>query len=80
MHERQSDGRRPVGLEAEHWLAPALDGPVILFDDVVQVATLSHPNVFPSVVLPTEPTQTRMTRPLGRRARCRATQARRRAR
>jgi hypothetical protein len=57
MHEfqpSQSDGRRPIGLEAQHGAAPALDSPVILLDDIVQVMALTHEDVFPSVVLSTQ--------------------------
>src|SRR6266446_1403843 len=50
MHEfqaREGHGRRPVRLEAEHGLAPTLDGPVVLLDDVVQIAALAHQDGFP---------------------------------
>jgi hypothetical protein len=64
MHEfqaRQGHGRRPVGLEPKHGLASALDSPVVLLDDVVQVLALTHQDVFPPIVLATEPAKTRMT-------------------
>ena len=67
MHElqaRQGHGRRPVGLEPEHGLASALDSPVVLLDDVVQVTAPTHQDIFPPIVLATEPAQTRMTRPM----------------
>jgi hypothetical protein len=50
MHEfqaRQGQGRRPVGLEPEHGLASVLDRPVVLLDDVVQVASGRRGRPFP---------------------------------
>ena len=65
MHElepSQSYSCRLIGLEAKHGPAPALDSPVILLDDIVQVMTLTHDDVFPPVVLSTQPAQRQMTR------------------
>jgi hypothetical protein len=45
MHEfqpSQSDGRRPIGLEAQHGAASALDRPMILLHDIVQVLALAY--------------------------------------
>ena len=42
LQARQGHGRRPVGLEPEHGLASALDSPVVLLDDVVQVTAPTH--------------------------------------
>ena len=58
----QGDRRRPVGFEPKHRSAPALDRPVVLLDDVVQVAAHAYQDVFPAMLLATEPAQAQMTR------------------
>lgn len=42
FHPRQGDGGGSEGLEAEHRSTAPLNGPMILFDDVVEIATLAN--------------------------------------
>ena len=57
----QSDGRRPIGLEAQHGAASSLDRPMILLYDIVQVLALAYQDVFPPMILSTKSAQTQMT-------------------
>ncbi len=64
MHEfqpSQSDARCPIGLEAQHGAASALDRPMILLYDIVQVLALAYQDVFPPMILSTKSAQTQMT-------------------
>jgi hypothetical protein len=64
MHEfqpSQSDGCRPMGLEAQHGAASSLDRPMILLYDIVQVLALAYQDVFPPTILSTKSAQTQMT-------------------
>src|SRR6202023_3812461 len=54
-------GRRPIGLETQHGAASALDRPMILLDDIVQVLALAYQDVFPPLILSTKSAQTQMT-------------------
>ena len=55
------DGRRPIGLEAQHGAASALDRPMILLYDIVQVLAPAYQDVFPPMILSTKSAQTQMT-------------------
>src|SRR5690348_2197205 len=57
----ESDCRCPIGFESQRRPAPALDRPMILFDDVVEVRARTHEDVFPTMILATEPAQAQVT-------------------
>ena len=57
----ESDCRCPIGFESQHRPAPALDRPMILFDEVVEVRARTHEDVFPTMILATQPAQAQVT-------------------
>src|SRR6185437_9460360 len=57
----QSDRRCPIRFEPHHRAASALDRAVILFDDVIEVRARAHEDVFPTMILATEPAQAQVT-------------------
>lgn len=61
LKSSQSDRRCPMRFEAQHGPAPALDRPMILFDDVVEVRARTHEDVFPTMILSTKPAQAQVT-------------------
>jgi hypothetical protein len=44
-------GGSPERLESQHGLAARSDGPVILFDDIVQVPVGANPHILPLRIL-----------------------------
>jgi hypothetical protein len=61
LKSSQSNRRCPIGFEAHRGSAPALDRPMILFDDVVEVRARTHEDIFPTMILATEPAQAQVT-------------------
>jgi hypothetical protein len=59
---RQAYGCIPKQLKARHPGAPTFDRAMILFDDIVEVATASHHHVLPLRVLPSQKPQRLLTR------------------
>ena len=58
---RQRHDGGPIGLEAEHGSAAALDRPLVLLDDLVQVLAVANQDVYPPPVFSTEPAQRPVT-------------------
>lgn len=57
LESSQGDRCCPMGFEAQHGAASALDCPVILFDDVVEVPARTHEDAFPAMILSAKPAQ-----------------------
>ena len=57
LDPRKSYRCGPVGLEAQHRPAAALDRPVVLLDDIVQVLAVANQDVYPPPIFSTEPAQ-----------------------
>src|SRR6185437_4910557 len=61
LDPRQCEGGRAEGFESEHRSAPPLDRPMVLLDDVVQVAAAANLDRLPASVLLAQQSDSPMT-------------------